>query len=550
MQLAFFPSRARARVLVGLFLMLSVGAIVASAKDAFPGESRKWRHYQSPNFELYSGNSDRESREVLQNLELFHAAFLDFMKLPVRRPLPVTVFYFANDSDFRAYVPTAYGKKHNFAGFYVERPDRAVILLSPRDELKQAQQLVFHEYVHHLFRVMEERPPTWYNEGMAELFSTLQEESGRLVFGRPVAGRVVQLQQEGLMPLEQLFAVSHESAVFREGEYTGQFYAQSWGLIHFCYFGANDIPGEKLGLFLDVARSPRFAEQPERVRAFFRELFGFDYPELERRVERYMRVGRYQARSLPVPRIADMKTYASRAVAPEEAQLRLAEVAARVNRTPEARLTLLHGAERHPEDTRLDETLGMLAYYDNDQVGTRERWERAIEHGTVNPAVFHQVAQQMTQRLFAQFDPFYRMPDEMAAKLRVLLRRSIEAAPQQTAAYETLAWVEATSGECVVANVNLVQERFPQLKTKDRTLVSLALVRHRRGDNAGAIALLDDLPKLDPDDWSVQAAERLRAKIEGRKPATERRGSRADAAKPPPVRIKLKPGAMKLPGGN
>lgn len=542
---------ARARGVVGLVLVLLLGgAVGAPAKDAFPGESRKWRHYQSPNFELYSGNSDRESRDVLQNLELLHAAFLEFIKAPVRRPLPVTVFYFANDSDFRAYAPAAYGKKHEFAGFYVERPDRATILLSPRDEQKQAQQLVFHEYVHHLFRVMEERPPTWYNEGMAELFSTLQEESGQLVLGRPIAGRVAQLQREGLMPLEQLFAVSHESAIFREGEHTGQFYSQSWALLHFCYLGATDIPREKLTLFLNVARAPRFAEQPERVRAFCRELFGFDCAELEKRVERYMRVGRYQGRMLPLPKIAEAKSYASRTVTAEEAQLRLAEVAARVNRTPESRLVLLHGAERHPEDTRLDETLGMLAYYEGDQAGARDRWERAIANGTVNPAVFHQVAQQMTQRLFAQFDPFYQMPDEMAAKLRVLLRRSIEAAPQQTAAYETLAWVEATSAECVVANVNLVQERFPQLKTKDRTLVSLALVRHRRSDNPGALALLDDLPKLDPDDWSVRAAERLRAKIEGRKPAGERRGSRADAAKPPQLRIKVQPGPMKLPSGN
>lgn len=544
MPIAFCFAWAR---VAGLVLLLAAGVVTAPAKDTFPGESRKWRHYQSANFELYSGNSERESREVLQNLELFHAAFLDFTRLPVRRPLPVTVFYFADDDDFRAYAPAAYGKKHAFAGFYVERPDRAVILLSPRDELKQAQQLVFHEYVHHLFRIMEERPPPWYNEGMAELFSTLQEESGHLVLGRPVAGRVVQLQREGVMPLEQLFAVSHESAVFREGEHTGQFYSQSWALVHFCYLGASDIPREKLARFLNVARSPRFAEQPERVRAFCRELFGFDYPELEQRVRTYMRVGRYQGRTLPLPPVPDAKTYAARAVPPEEMRLRLAEVAARVNRTPESRLALLHGADRHPEDTRLDETLGMLAYYENDQTGARERWERAIEHGTANPAVFHEVARLMTQRLFAQFDPFYQMPDEMAAKLRVLLRHSIEAAPQQTAGYETLAWVEATSAECVVANVNLVQEHFPQLKTRDRTLVSLALVRHRRGDNAGALALLDELPKLDADDWSVRAAERLRAKIEGRAPAPAPRASGAPTAKPPPVRIKINPGAMKLP---
>lgn len=520
----------------------------SAAKESFPGERRTWRRYVSPNFEFYSANSDRESRDVLHNLELFHTTFLDFLKVQVRRPLPVTVFYFADDDEFRAYAPASYGTKHRFAGFYVARPDRALILMSPRDESRQAQRLIQHEYVHHLFRIAEERPPAWFNEGMAELFSTLQGESDRMMFGRPIEGRVLQLQQEDLMPLDQLFATSHQSAVFREGEHTGRFYAQAWALVHYCYFGATDLPREKLALFLNIARSPRVAENPERVRELCREVLGFDYPEMERRIARYVRSGRYQARSLPVPAVAEPRTYERHAVSAAEVQLRLAEVAVRVNRTPQAKLALLHGADQRPEDTRIDETLGSLAYNENDLVGARERWERAIAHGSTNSAVFHELARVMTQRLFLRFDPYYRMPDELSARLRGLLRRSIESAPEQTSAYETLAWVEATSGECDVANVNLVQGRFDALKTKDRTLVSLALVRHRRGADAEALQLLGDLPKLDPDDWSVRAGEALRAKIEGRKPNPGRSDGERPRPKAPPLRIQVDPNALKSSG--
>jgi tetratricopeptide (TPR) repeat protein len=518
-----------------------------AAKETFPGERRTWHRYVSPNFELYSSNSDRESRAVLYDLELFHATFLDFLKLKVRRPLPVTLFYFSDDDDFRAYFPASIAKDHNFAGFYVERPDRAVILMSPRDESKQAQRLIQHEYVHHLFRILEERPPPWFNEGMAELFSTLQQEGDKMIFGRPAEGRVVQILQDGLMPMEQLFAVGYQSPVFRAGAHTGKFYAQSWLFVHYCYFGAVDLPRDKLALFLNVARSPRLADDPELVRKICRELLGIDYPELQRRLERYTRSGRYQARSLPVPVIAEAKTYTRTEVSGEEAQLRLAEIAARVKQSPQAKLALLHAADRRPQDTRIDETLGMLAFAENDLSGARERWERALQNGSGNPAVFHELARLRTRTLFQQFDPYYRMPADMAAELRSLLRRSIVAAPQQTAAYEMLAWVEATSAECEVTNVNLVQERFPTLKTKDRTLVSLALVRHRRGDDADALALLDDLPKLDPDDWSLRAAEVLRAKIEGRKPTPVRREG-GPTPKAPPVRIQIKPEALKAPG--
>lgn len=548
MLFAFCSARARGVVKL-VWLLLLGGAIVASAKDTFPGERRKWHHYQSPNFELYSGNSDRESRELLYQLELVHATFLEFFNLKIRLPLPVTVFYFGDEDDFGAYAPEGYGKENRFAGFYVARADRATIMMKPREEMKQALQTIVHEYVHHLFRVTEERPPTWFNEGMAELFSTLEEEFGKIHLGRAKPGRVIELQQEGLMPFEELFAVTHSSPVFRTGTHTGKFYAQSWALLHFCYVGLNDLPRDKLELFLRVARSPRMADDPARVEQIFRQLLGIDYAELKVRVTRYVRSGRYQGRILPMPGgVPVAKSFARRDVPPEEIRLRLAELAVRVNRSPEGKLALLHAADRDSAELRLHETLGMLALAEGDIGGARERWERAIEGRTTNPAVYHELARLMTQRLMASFDPHYRMPDEMAATLRVLLRRSIEAAPQQTAAYETLAWVEGTSAECVVPNVNLVQERFPQLKTKDRTLVSLALVRHRRGDNAGALALLDDLPKLDPDEWSERAAERLRAKIEGRKPAPAPRPNGPPKAKPPQIRIKINPDAMKVPG--
>jgi hypothetical protein len=537
------------RVLIGLLLALSAGAILAQAKDAFPGERRKWRHYQSPNFELYSGNSDRESRELLYQLELVHATFLEFFNLKIRLPLPVTVFYFGDEDDFGAYAPANYGKENRFAGFYVARADRSTILMKPREELKQALQTIVHEYVHHLFRITEERPPTWFNEGMAELFSTLDEEFGKIVLGRAKPGRVAELQREGLMSFDELFAVTHSSPVFRTGTHTGKFYAQSWALLHFCYVGMSDLPRDKLELFLRVARSPRLADDPARVKEIFQQLLGMDYEDLKVQVARYVRSGRYQGRLLPMPAgVPEAKSFVRREVAAEEITVRLAELAVRVNRSPEGKLVLLQAAERNPADLRLHETLGMLALAEGDGIGARERWERAVAGETANPAIYHELARLMTSRLMANFDPHYRMPEEMSARLRALLRRSITAAPDQTAAYETLAWIEGASAECDVPNVNLVQEHFLKLKRKDHTLVYLAMVRHRRGDNPAALQLLDDLPKLEPDDWSLRAGEVLRAKVEGRKPAPGPRPSRSPSSKPPPVRIKINPEAMRGPG--
>src|SRR4051812_4106507 len=58
---------------------------------ALVGVDHKWHRFTSPHFELYSHNADGPSREVLYNLEILRAVFLERMKFEVRLQVPVTV---------------------------------------------------------------------------------------------------------------------------------------------------------------------------------------------------------------------------------------------------------------------------------------------------------------------------------------------------------------------------------------------------------------------------------------------------------------------------
>lgn len=524
--------------------LAAVAGASGAATEVFPGEGAKWRHLQSPHFELYSGAGEGESRELLRSLELLRAAFLVSFRLEERRPLPVTVFYFGRERDFRAYVPAADRKNDRFAGFYVGRADRATILMVPREDEADARRTIYHEYVHHLMKVTEENPPPWFNEGIAELFSTIEEERDFLRIGRAIPRRIAELQQARLMPLEELFAVKRDSPVFREGRHMGLFYAQSWALLHFCHLGISDLPKDRLDRFLDAARSPSLADDPGKLRELARDFLGMDLRELNEKIGSYARGGRYKVGQMPKPVIEEAKTYAIRPASADEMRLRLAELEARVNRTGRAKLVLLDASERNPTDARLHETLGMLALYDGDEIFMRERWNKAIEAGSTNPAIYHELGQRESRRWFQRFDLYFRLADDTAARLRDLLKRSIAAAPHQTAAYEMLAWVEATAKVTDPANVNLVQTQFPGLKEQNRTLLALALIRHRNNDNATAAKLLAELAKSAPDAWTAHGLEQLTAKIEGR-PA--RRSAPPGATKnriPPVPKIKV-PDALK-----
>jgi hypothetical protein len=110
------------------------------------------------------------------------------------------------------------------------------------------------------------------------------------------------------------------------------------------------------------------------------------------------------------------------------------------------------------------------------------------------------------ERWFTDIDLIYfRLPVETGVYLRKLLRSSIQSAPEQTEAYEMLAWIEATSDQPNIDNVNLVQRHYGSLVKKARTALALALVRVRVHDEAGAREILDGMERAQPDEDCVRS---------------------------------------------
>jgi hypothetical protein len=133
--------------------------------------------------------------------------------------------------------------------------------------------------------------------------------------------------------------------------------------------------------------------------------------------------------------------------------------------------------------------------FDGDQDTAFERWQKAVDLGTQNVSVLQELAGLEAQRWFSRLDVTFELPAPKAESLRSLLLRSIDKAPNQTLAYETLAWVEATVKKPSPANINQVQSRLPSLYPRDRTMLALALIRTRFSDFATARILLDQVEK-------------------------------------------------------
>lgn len=496
--------------------------IHAAPAQTFPGVDEKWRRLESPHFELFSHAPDRESRELLRRLELLHAVFGEMVRTQEQRPNLVTIYYFSSETAFNAYTPLNLRKKDRVAGFYLNRPDRSVIVVSPVWDDEGAQRLIFHEYVHHLSRVNGENSALWYTEGIAEFFSTIDEDGKFLSLGLPVNEHVAYLREKRLMPLDALFSVDHTSSGYNETERAGLFYAESWALLHYLYCADIGRTPEKKAardVFLRLVRNEGEHGNPVEREALFKKCIGMDYQQALAALERYIRSGQYTWSKIATPSIPAMTTYTSTPLSRDEIRVRLAELDLRVNRSAVAKLELLGASTRDPIDVRALEMLGTDALIDGDIPLGMERWQQALEAGTTNPGVVHELATMEGRQWFSQLDVYFELPLPTAQRLRKLLLQSIDRAPNQTQAYETLAWVEATVKKPSAKNVNLVQAHLPALSPRDRTLLALALVRARLNDFATARLLLDQAEKEATAPQALQWSKILRAFVERRESA-------------------------------
>lgn len=515
-------ARLRIRALRLAFAFAAFSALLASAfaapaaapVDPLPALDEKWRHYRSPNFELYSCGDDKESRSFLWHLELLRAVFFDRFKLPERTRLDLTLYHFSKLEHY-----TAYGALPRTAAFYHPFPDRAIIAIAPTVSREQGQASALHEYVHHLFRATDQEPMLWFNEGVAELLETIRVEKGKLEVGRSSPHILSHLLSQQLLPFETIFAIDPRNSLYR-GHAAGRsmFYAQSWAFLHYLHFGQTDLPREGVNRFVRVVGDAKKAASTD-LRQLFRECLGMDYEEMQRRLKHYVFNGKYRVGFQAVPLLPAPESFAVRPVPRDEARLRLAELAIRTRRSAPARHLLVEAAAQTPAEPRLHEVLGAAALLiDRDSASARDHWEKALALGSQNIAVERALGLLETDQWLKGADYDFRLPPDVAARLRERLRRSIAAVPAQSAAYETLAMVEAFSAEPNVANVNLIQERFGQLKEKQRTLLAFALVRARLEKFDEAKALLSELALLPPDPAVAKIADSIRARLESPAP--------------------------------
>src|SRR5258708_4382028 len=266
--------RVRIRTMILALALLALPLIShpnTQAKDA-------WTSVRTKNFTLIGNAGEKDIRKVATRLEQFRDVFTRlFPGARFETPVPTTVIVFKSMS---SYKPFNFG---NNAGYFQKGEDVNYITLTTESGGQNPFNVIYHEYVHLLVDNNLGNAPDWFNEGLAEYYSTFDIEEDRKVhLGELIPYHLLTLREDKLLPLRTLFAVDHYSPYYNEGSKRGAFYAESWALVHYLILGNEGRRLPQLNKFLNLI------DANVTVDDAFKQAFQMDVETLEKELKRYV----------------------------------------------------------------------------------------------------------------------------------------------------------------------------------------------------------------------------------------------------------------------
>lgn len=355
-------------------------AAPASAKE-------KWRHGKSEHFEVFSNATPNSIEETVVELEAFRAAFISLFKIPDQQVRPIVVYIFRSNRSFRKYAPTnEKGNVGPIGGIFSEEPDQCLIALHLEGD--DTKRVIYHEYIHYLLSLIHGNTalPLWYNEGVAELYSTFTIEDNLVEFGQMIPSHVRFLTYRGVMPMEELFATRQISHDFGDLFNTYTVYTQSWAFQHYCTFGKDQACDEEMAEFISKI------EPGVNTEAIFQEVFQMEYDEMEKKILQHVTWGRYLLHKVKFKELDVDSGLELDLATPLQENYFLGNLLARFSH-PDTALPLLEEAVKlAPEWPLPYESLGLAAVTNKNWALAQEHFLEAEERKSSNPLVYYYLA--------------------------------------------------------------------------------------------------------------------------------------------------------------
>src|SRR5205807_2583894 len=145
-------------------------------------EHTPWLEIHSAHFTVITDAGDKKGREVALCFEQMRAVFAAlWTKERLSQPLPLTILAFKNDKSYYQVAPLRQGQAIGVPGFFLPGADQDFIVLNLFEE--ESWRAVAHDFAHMLLSYNYPRAQGWFDEGLAEYFSSIRVDNKQAEIG-------------------------------------------------------------------------------------------------------------------------------------------------------------------------------------------------------------------------------------------------------------------------------------------------------------------------------------------------------------------------------
>ena len=357
---------------------LAAAAILATLSPNMKA-AEHWICLTTPHFEMYTTNGEKQGTAALSVFEQVRYFFLQNSKSKTASDTPVRIIAFHSEKEYRPY-------RVNEGAFAYYVRSRKVDYIVMQDISSEHHQVALHEYTHLVIEHLGLQLPVWLNEGLADLYSSLEPKGDQALLGRPLPGHLVILMTQRWLNLDALFAVGPDSPYYNERDKMSIFYAQSWALTHMLELGASY--SLQSARFLAAIASGRPATD------CFQSVYGKSLAQVTEDLHAYVRQSTVKGALFNVklskpdlePSVAEPSAF--------KMDLVFADLLASQKKTAaEAERRLSNLATEHPESPDVQESLGYLEWQQGNVAKAREGFRLAADRGSKNPEMLYHYSQ-------------------------------------------------------------------------------------------------------------------------------------------------------------
>ncbi len=419
-------------------LRVTLRALIVSLLALFPitvfAAKDAWIEVRTPNFTVISNAGEKEARTIADQFEEIRQVFQNaFPTLRTEIGKAVVIFALKNEESLKLLLPEYWETKGHThpAGIYVPGEAEHFVAVRTDTQGENPYEIVYHEYTHALLHLNFRDLPVWLDEGIAEYLGNTEIREKSVLIGKIDSYHLRELHENKFIPIDTLLHVDHNSPYYNEQNRTSLFYAESWVLVHYLTLDPEARQQQLLSKFLIA-----WAASGDQVAAA-QQTFG-DLKKFANRMSGYAHQDRFYVGTLNTLARGNAQGYPSRTLSPAEVEAQRGAFYVYTRRYAEAKAALDQAMQDDPELPIVHESLGMLAYYQQDWATAEKYFSRAVQlHSANYAAYFFDASCRMRRR--------HNNADD--AESVALLEKAISMNAQFAPAYAALSSLYSTNPE-------------------------------------------------------------------------------------------------------